>query len=65
MSALTYILLSTLSLLIAAIAYLWYVTPSPQDLVEEALSPRKRRISAATFRATKPQPNMIHINCLS
>ena len=64
MSALTYIVLSALPLLIAA-AYLWYVTPSPQDLAEEVLSPRKRRISAATFRATKPQPNMTHINCLS
>jgi hypothetical protein len=66
MSILAYVLLSISTLLLCALlAYLWYVTPSPQDLAEEGLSPRKRRISAAAFRATKPQRNMTHINCLS
>jgi hypothetical protein len=65
MSALTYIFLSALPLLIAATSYLWYITPDPEVVAEEVLGPRKRRISAATFRATKPQPDMTHINCLS
>jgi hypothetical protein len=65
MSTLTYVLASTLPLLLAAAAYLWYLTPSPQDLAEEVLGPRKRTKHAKIFSATKPQPNMTHINCLS
>jgi hypothetical protein len=64
MSAATYILLSTLPLLFALGAYLWYVTPSPQDLAEEVFRNRKHANPAAV-RFANPQRNMTHINCLS
>jgi hypothetical protein len=67
MSAATYVVLSILPLLLALGAYLWYVTPSPEDLAAEVLRHRKPTKPSGRRYATKPQPNfnMTHINCLS
>ena len=67
MSILAYVLLSIATVLVFALAYLWYVTPSPQDLAKEVLRHRKPSAASKYRFATKPRPNfnMTHINCLS
>lgn len=65
MSVLTCVLLTALSALTILAIYLWQITPEPKDLADEVLRKRKRTAPAATMFATRPQPNMTHINCLS
>jgi hypothetical protein len=69
MTAAALILLSLSTVIFAVGAYLWYLTPDPKDLAEEVLCQAKPH-SKTTKRsgnnfASKPQPNMTHINCLS
>jgi hypothetical protein len=60
-----YIFLALSTAVIAFAAYLWYLTPDPKDLAEEVLCQTKRPKNAGVSFASKPQPNMTHINCLS
>lgn len=53
-----------ISLVIALIAYLWYITPDPKDVAEQVLRQCKRK-KASVITFAKPQPNLTHIDCLS
>ena len=63
MSVVTDIFLAVLALGLPAVAYLWYVTPDPQDLANEVLCKKTKNTGSGC--ASRPQPNMTHVNCLS
>jgi hypothetical protein len=65
MSVAAYILLSFSAAVFALAAYLWYLTPDPKDLAKEVLCQTKRPKNVGVNFASRPQPNMTHINCLS
>ena len=66
MSVVIDIFFAVLALGFPVVAYLWYVTPNPQDLANEVLCRKTRKIrNNGSGYASRPQSSMTHINCLS